>query len=115
MTDLLSDHEHGDIKARQVGGVVTEQGEFIEITHLYTNGVCPEHGHLSNPGMVGIALDGDNNEGAHYYVLDPATALILANRLTRAANLVLETVEEVPDVEREYIRHTCGMNGDDDS
>jgi hypothetical protein len=38
-------------------------------------------------------------------VMTPEDALMLANRLTRAANLVLETMEDAPDVEREAARY----------
>lgn len=38
--------------------------------------------------------------------LNPVAALLLADRLTRAAHVVLETGDEdLPDVQREYERH----------
>lgn len=114
MPELVPLCEHAYPRARHVGAVVTEQEEVIEVAHLFTNETCAEHGHLSNPGHVGIAFDGDD-EGAHFYVLDPAMALLLADRLTRTANLALEAGEDVADVEREVIRHNGGsLDVDDD-
>jgi hypothetical protein len=43
-------------------------------------------------------------EGEVFGLMSAEQALMLANRLTRAANLVLESEEDVPDVEREAAR-----------
>ena len=82
-------------------------GTQIEVDHVYApEGAfdceeCGGKGH--DPGMVGVTMSGDD----HMYasgLLTAEEALVLANRLQRAASLVLESEEDAPDVEREAAR-----------
>lgn len=55
-----------------------------------------------DPGVVGLVL------GAENALLSAEEALMLANRLTRAANLILESEEDRPDIERDMARFGAG-------
>lgn len=77
----------------------------ITIEHVYApDGAfscddCGSPGH--DPGMVGVAIADEQTAGV---LLTAEEALVLANRIQRAASLVLESDEDVPDVEREANR-----------
>lgn len=99
-----AEHDSVPLRARCVGYVHTE-ADHVDVTvdHLYApEGAfpcdeCGEPGH--DPGLVGLALsDGDDHASA---MLTAEEALVLANRLTRAASLVLESAEDMPDLDRE--------------
>ncbi len=79
-----------------------EQGTEIVVDHVSTRGTC-ECGHLDS-GCVGLSIR--EKEAEIQILLTPEDALLLANRITRSANLVLETHEDLADPEREYKRHT---------
>jgi len=51
-------------------------------------------------------MSGDDNQNAGA-LLTAEEALVLANRLQRAASLVMESEEDTPDVEREAARFTA--------
>jgi hypothetical protein len=96
------------LRARTIGVVFGDcGGDRIAIEHVFApEGAfecddCGEPGH--DPGMVGLGVSGDDRQNA-YAMLSPEEALLIANRLTRAAGLVLESMEDVPDVEREAAR-----------
>jgi hypothetical protein len=88
--------------------VDVEENTFVEVEHVYApaghHGVY-EHvgdGPPHDPGLVGLTVkDTDEMAGV---LLFPDQALLLANRLIRAANLVMESDEGLPDVEREAAR-----------
>jgi hypothetical protein len=76
-----------------------------EVAHIYEpdGAETMDCGHGSHdPGMVELSLDHDGEHASIW--LTPAGALLLANRLIRAANVILESGEELPDVEREAAR-----------
>ena len=80
-----------------------EDEAFIAVDHIYLPegeaGACDHcHRPAHDPGMVGIIV----SEGQA--ALTAEQALLLANRLTRAASLVLESEEDCPDIEREAAR-----------
>lgn len=109
---MCTDHTDDDHKilSRYVGGVFPDDHINVYVDHIYTNQTCPEHGNLTDSGVVGIYISdetpGDTQQASA--VLSAEDALLLADRLTRAAHLVLETDEDVADVEREYRRHSSG-------
>ncbi len=79
------------------------------VDHTYFEGVreceCGDT-HLSGGG-VGLRIKDYDGDVAGV-LMDASDALILANRLQRAANLVLESAEDAPDLDREaarYARH----------
>jgi hypothetical protein len=77
------------------------------VEHVYIPegeaGECPHCGRPAHdPGLVGLVV-GDSSA-----LLTAEEALTVANRLTRAANLVLESEEDVPDIEREAARLSAG-------
>ena len=86
-------------------------GTTICVDHVYEAegaGTC-EHdgcdGLSHDPGMVGLMLH--DEDGTTSALLDAGDALLLAERLQRAASLVLESEEDAPDIEREAARYTA--------
>jgi hypothetical protein len=88
----------------------------IQVHHIYrTNpipcpsGDCPGSSHI-DPGQVNLSLASYEAEGTQERraFLNPFEALMLADRLTRAAHFVLETQEGVPSAERELRRLQAG-------
>jgi len=80
-----------------------EDAPFIAVDHVYlpeggagTCCACDNPAH--DPGAVGLIV----SEGQA--ILTAEQALVLANRLTRAASLILESEEDVADIEREAAR-----------
>jgi hypothetical protein len=100
-------------RIRIVGSVPVEDDTTIWIDHVFTLGVSPDGD--PDKGYVGLTITGDDNgetETEHLRLgaksaclLTAEEALLLADRLQRAAHLVLETDEDLPDPEREYRRH----------
>jgi hypothetical protein len=62
-----------------------------------------EDGH-PDEGEIGLMVEAGGESVQPF--LSPENALMLANRLHRAADLVLEASEDVPDADREYQRLT---------
>jgi hypothetical protein len=106
--------ENGE-RIRIVGSVPVDDDTMIWIDHVFTMGTRPE----DDPGYVGLTVTEDDTAEAEQLRLGARTtclltaeeALLLADRLQRAAHLVLETGEDLPDPEREYRRH----RGNEDS
>lgn len=107
----MTEHKEMPTRTRNVGVIHTEIGEdAILIDHVYfPDGSfdcdeCGKPGH--DPGLIGLIIDSIENDDrqGRSTLLSAEEALVLANRLTRAANLVLESQEDVPDVEREIAR-----------
>lgn len=101
-------HDHVHLRYRTVYVLNAEiSNEAITVDHVYApDGSfacddCGKPGH--DPGNVGLTMTGDDNQFATT-LLTAEEALVLANRLQRAASLVLESAEDVPDVEREANR-----------
>ena len=109
---MTDDHpSDSKLRFRRVGTIEVHDDCHITIEHVYDNTVCPEHGSLTDPGLVGIAIHDDSpgEETFASVLLMPADALLLADRITRAAHLALELLEQLPDVEREFLRHSEGQ------
>lgn len=102
------------LKFRVVGVIEAGDDCHVTVEHVYDNATCPEHGNLTNPGMVGIAIHDDTpgEEEFASVLLGASDALLLADRIVRAAHLALELHEDLPDVEREYIRHSERQEAD---
>ena len=66
---------------------------------------CGKPGH--DPGMVALFVDDETQERPSSVLLTAAEALVVANRLQRAASLVLESEEDVPDIAREAARFSA--------
>ncbi|HEY1914253.1 MAG TPA: hypothetical protein VGH27_01645 [Streptosporangiaceae bacterium] len=101
---MSSDQEHDGepLLIRTVGGITSEDSS-VWVDHLYTMETC-EHGRL-DAGQVGLTVtSGDTTVSV---CLIPDDALVIANRIIRAANLVMESGEDLPDPEREYRRHSA--------
>ncbi len=96
-------------RIRIVGSVPVEDDTMIWIDHVFTIGASPE----DDPGYVGLTVTADDAAEADDFrlvakstcLLTAEEALLLADRLQRAAHLVLENNEDLPDPEREYRRH----------
>ena len=79
----------------------------VMVDHVYTPegmaGTCKEDdcdNDAHDPGLVGLFVSNDEDTDVSM-LLTPAEALILAERLQRGAALVLESEEELPDLDRE--------------
>ena len=96
-------------RIRIVGSVPVEDDTTIWIDHVFTLGTSPDDD--PDEGYVGLTITGEDIAEADGHVAKSAClltaeeALLLADRLQRAAHLVLETDEDLPDPEREYRRH----------
>jgi len=81
------------------------------VDHVYEPegaGTCHHEGcgkPSHDPGMVGLVMSGE--DATVSALLEPGEALVLAERLQRAASLVMESMEEPPDIEREAARYTA--------
>lgn len=101
---MTSQPEVFPIRERTLGCMhVDDEGTTVTVQHVFAREgsfVCDDCGKPGHdPGFVRLVLDyGD--DGAHV-VLTAEQALVLANRLTRGASLILESAEDVPDIERE--------------
>ena len=111
----MSDDHPSDAKLRfrVVGCIEVHDDCRITVEHVFGNTVCPEHGSLTDSGLVGIAIHDESPAEEQFALvhLDAADALLLADRITRAAHLALELGEQLPDVEREYLRHSERQDG----
>jgi len=106
MTESHPEHVHS--RTRNIWHTILddsdndEDGTFIAVDHLYLpdgSFTCDDRGRPGHdPGMVGLIV-GDSSA-----LLDAELALTLADRLTRAAHLVLESQEEPADIERDVAR-----------
>ncbi len=98
-------------RIRIVGSVPIEDDTTIWVDHVFSLGTSPEDD--PDEGYVGLTIAGDDSAEADHVslvaksacLLTAKEALLLADRLQRAAHLVLETDEDLPDPEREYRRH----------
>ena len=86
-------------RIRIVGSVPVDDDTMIWIDHVFATGTSPH----DDPGYVGLTVAEDDIKAT--CLLTAQEALLLADRLQRAAHLVLETDEDLPDPEREYRRH----------
>lgn len=113
------EHDHdAEMKSRLVGFIDADETTHIEVEHVYDNATCPEHGGLAHGGLVGVTIHDHSpgEEACAAVLLDACDALLLADRITRAAHLVLELEEDLPDVEREYLRYSKRLTeGPDDN
>jgi hypothetical protein len=92
-------------RIRIVGSVPVDDDTMIWIDHVFATGTSP----YDDPGYVGLTVAEDDTKAT--CLLTAQEALLLADRLQRAAHLVLETEEDLPDPEREYRRHRSGRPG----
>jgi hypothetical protein len=99
---------------RIVGSVPVDDDTMIWIDHVFTRGASPD----DDPGYVGLTVTEDDASAERARLgakatclLTAAEALLLADRLQRAAHLVLETEEDLPDPEREYRRYRGSEEG----
>ena len=106
---MTAEPEHTELRTRTIAHLHPEvcDDTFIVVEHVYEpDGVdtchCGDPTH--DPGMVGLVIA--HGEEATSVMLLAEEALVLANRLTRAATLVLESMEDNPDIEREAARFT---------
>jgi hypothetical protein len=105
------DPEAVELRTRTILNMRVCDDTFVVVDHVYEpDGVatcddCGEPAH--DPGMVGLMMsDGDDVVSA---LMDPGRALMIAERLQRAASLVMESGEDVADVEREAARYAMPL------
>ena len=113
------EHEHDEeLRSRLVGYVDIADGEVF-VNHVYGSGL-----HEHDPGIVGLTVRIDDTDAVRIdgteavigiIAITAENALLLANRLTRAAGLVLETDEQPADLDREVARlkSDAGAGGED--
>lgn len=108
----MENDESSQLRARTLHTLYADDGSEITVEHVYlpegAAGRCEEcGGPAHDPGHVGLVID----DGMATCLLTPEEALVLANRLARAANLILESSEEPADVEREIARLGAATDG----
>lgn len=111
MTDQHT-HEAPELRERIIGGVQPCEGANVIVSHIYQpdGAETCDHGHPSHdPGVVELYVE--HGEDVVTVQMLPGAALMLANRLTRTVNLILESAEDVPDVEREAARFAAEQHG----
>jgi hypothetical protein len=110
----MTDGQDQKLKFRTIGFIEAGEHTHVAVDHVYDNETCAEHGNLLSGGMVGIAIHDETpgDEESASVLLGPAEALMLADRITRAAHLVLELSEDLPDPQREYLRHSERQEAD---
>lgn len=91
-----------DIRVRNVAMLCPYEGTRIWIDHLW-EAEPREDGH-ADEGEVGIMIEADGQSTEAFP--NPGDALLLADRIPRAADLALETREDQPDLDREYLHWT---------
>jgi len=94
-------HEHVHAKSRTIGVIHGDDCRvFIEHVYLpdgaFACDECGEPGH--DPGMVRIVIVAVAD-------LAPCEGLTVANRITRVVNLVYESAEDSPDLDREAAKY----------
>jgi hypothetical protein len=104
----MTGHDHPEaipLRTRTLHTMILDDDAetLITVEHVYlpegAAGPCRDCGKPAHdPGMVGLAV------GDGLALLDAEQALVLANRITKAAELVLQSEEDVPDIEREAAR-----------
>lgn len=108
---MSTDHEAIPLHSRTIGTVYAELTDsVITVDHVYhPDGSfdcdnCGKPGH--DPGQVGLLLVGasDDDDESASVLLSAEEALLLANRLKRAVDLILLSQEDLPDIEREAAR-----------
>lgn len=100
------------IRSRTIGRIYPADDDTVVIVeHVYQpedGSVCGDCGKPSHdPGLVGLVIGSEDEDGepdGASVLMSAEDALVLAGRLTRAANLVLESDESLPDIEREAAR-----------
>jgi len=111
----VSEHQPEGIqlRSRTIGHLHVEDDTVIAVEHVYIpEGAvsCDDCGAPAHdPGMVGLVVsreDGEDDAGplVTSVLMTAEDALVLANRLQRAASLILESAEDNPDIEREAAR-----------
>jgi len=102
----MADHAPVPLRARTIGSVYPSDDTVIIVEHVYEPGTAPCHGcgeHAHDPGTVGMIVSRDDEQPVAVS-MSAEDALLLANRLERAAGIVLELGEDAPDIEREAAR-----------
>ena len=108
------DPEAVELRSRTILNLRVCEDVVIVVDHTYepdgatTCDDCGEPAH--DPGMVGLLM-AEGHEGGNVVsaLLDPGQALMIAERLQRAASLVMESGEDVADVEREAARYAAPL------
>lgn len=109
----MSDSEPDGVRlrTRTLGCIHPDEDTVIVVEHVYEPDGASSCEHCGNPahdpGMVGLVISSEDEDGtaqASSVLMAAEDALTLANRLTRAASLVLESAEDNPDIEREAAR-----------
>lgn len=104
----MSANPENSVHCRTFLTYTTDDDTIVLVEHVFAAeghaGKCDECGQdAHDPGVVGLALAGDNGTTMSVLV-PPEVALLIANRLERAANAVLESMEEPEDLERSMAR-----------
>ena len=93
-----SAHENNDLSTRHVGSVFPTENTHADVE------LISFHEHRDNYPLVSLSVHDHAHEEEASVWMNPDEALLLANRLTRAANLALETAEQPPALEDELAR-----------
>lgn len=107
---MTSQPEVFPIRERTLGCMhMDDDGTTVTVQHVFAREgsfVCDDCGKPGHdPGFVRVVLD--DGECEMHALLTAEMALLLANRLTRGASLILESAEDVPDIEREAAKFSA--------
>lgn len=109
----MSDSEPDGVRlrTRTLGCIHPDEDTVIVVEHVYEPDGASSCEHCGDPahdpGMVGLVIsteDGDGTVQTSSVLMAAEDALVLANRLSRAASAVLESAEGPPDIERDIAR-----------
>jgi len=108
MTDSNTEPGGGiRLRTRTIGVIHADDDTVIVVEHVYEPegaALCEDCGKPAHdPGMVGLTVSQDDDEPVSV-LITAEDALVLANRLQRAASLVLESEEDAADLERDIAR-----------
>jgi hypothetical protein len=101
---------------RTIGVIGVDGGTDIVVQHVYhpDGALCCENcGSTHDPGLAGLIVTCEA-EPEVSLLLSAEEALMLVNRLNRVVNLICESAEAVPDIEREAARFAPASPGESD-
>lgn len=104
--------EGAPLRSRTVGCICAGDDTHILVEHVYEpegsfkceHDGCGRPAH--DPGFVGMVVS--DKDDSISVILDTETTLALINRLARTVNLIYESDEDPPDIEREAARFSAG-------
>jgi hypothetical protein len=105
--------ETPEFRSRTIGVIPADEDTDIVVQHVYHpdgSFCCEDCGSTHDPGLAGLIVTA-GGEPVVSLLLTAEEAAALANRLDRVVNLIYESREAVPDIEREAARFAPAAPG----